>query len=126
MSEPMGPVDPHDQAIAAEYTPLLRSSSEPRWVRLRQRLEEEGVDPNDAAIGALFPDDVGLEFGVVCDVGGRCFAFDFDFLRDPQGDPIVSRADAFLRSWRPLEGRDLEFTYARAAAAARGYLRHDG
>lgn len=123
MSDPTNePVDPWDRKVAARYTPMLRGSEEPRWERLRRKLEEVGVTATDAAIGTLFPDDVRLEFGVVVARDGRCFSFDFDFRRDAEGKPNPPPADATIGSWEQLGSHETTSTYARAVGAARELL----
>ena len=114
--------DAFDRRVTTLFTPMLRESPEPRWARLRKRLGDERIDPRDAAIGTLFPDDGSMEFGIVVSRDGRAFAFDFDFLRDPDGNRIQSRSDARVVNFKPLDTEQLEFTYSRAIRAALWFL----
>ena len=124
MTTPTTP-DEHDQREATTFTPLLRASSEPRWERLRSRLGKEGIEPEDVAVGTLFPDDPSMEFGVVVSKDGRAFAFDFDFLKDPQGNRISSRADAWVVNFRRLSNEERE-TYERPIRTALWFLSREG
>jgi hypothetical protein len=118
--------DAFDRSVTTLFTPMLRESPEPRWARLRRRLGEERIDPRDAAIGTLFPDDGSMEFGIVVSRGGRAFAFDFDFLRDSEGNRIESRSDARVVNFTPLDDRQRDFTYARAVRAGLWLLSSEG
>ncbi len=86
------PVDPRDLETAEYYTGELRNSSEPRWERLRGKLSEVGIEPSNAALGHLFPDDVKFELGLLVVRDGRCFKFEFNFFRDEQGQPTIGFA----------------------------------
>ena len=114
--------DDYRREVAAEYTPLLRSGKEPRWARLRERLEEEGISPADVAIGDFFPDDVKLEFCVIASRDGQAFRFDFDYLRYPDGSDVPGRSDAWIRNWEPIEDTG---TYAAAIRIARAFLANE-
>ena len=58
-----------------------------------------------------------MDFGIVVSRDRRAFAFDFDFLRDPEGNRIPSRSDARVVNFRALDDRQRDFTYARAVRA---------
>jgi hypothetical protein len=118
--------DPYDQRLVTEFTSQLRSSGEPRWQRLRERLQQEGIPPEGAAIGTLFPDDPSMEFGIVASRDGRTFSFDFDFLRDPDGNPVAGRLDAWVVNFEPLDKEQREFTYTRAIEAGNWFLNGEG
>ena len=64
----------------AELTALLRNSTDPMWVRMRQLLLEHGVSVNTAILATSFPDDTSFEFGVVVTNERRVFQFGLDYL----------------------------------------------
>ncbi|HYO60641.1 MAG TPA: hypothetical protein VEU29_01930 [Actinomycetota bacterium] len=64
---------------AVKFTERLRSSDEVGWTGIRQRLEAEGVSPDDAAVATLFPDDTNLLYGVILTRDDRCFWFTFEY-----------------------------------------------
>lgn len=92
-----------DWEAMARNTADLRSGAEPRWQRLRGRLEGEGLDPANAVVARLDPDDVALEVGTVLTRDGRGFAFTFDFLRDEEGNSL-ERPEARVTHWQELSG----------------------
>jgi hypothetical protein len=69
-------------AEAVEFTKRLRTSQDTGWVEARKRLEGEGVDPLDAAIATIFPDDTNLIYGVVLTRDDRCFYLSFEYHAD--------------------------------------------
>lgn len=69
-------------AEAKEFTKRLRTSEEAGWRDVRKSLALERVDPNDAAVATIFPDDTNLVFGVLLTRDDRCFFFSFEYHAD--------------------------------------------
>ena len=86
----------------------------------RERLAQEGIALEDAAVGILFRDDPDIQFGVIASRAGRSFTFDFREIEPyPPADFV---GDARLDRWEELtEPRD-KWTYARDADYARRVL----
>lgn len=112
-----------DLMAANENTVALRSSTQPRWQRLRQRLEEEGIDPEDAAIPDRHTEDTALEFGIVVAKDGRAFSFEFDFLRDEKGLELEYE-DARVTAWEELNEHRRQI-YQREVALGQQVLKGD-
>lgn len=93
-----------DLTAARQHTADLRQSAEPRWERLRARLEQARIRVEDAAIASKNTEDVRLEFGLLVTRDGRSFSFEFDFLRDEQGHELTYE-DARVTSWEELDER---------------------
>ena len=89
-------------AASREDTDELRHSYQPRWERLRRRLEQAGIRPEDAAIVTRNTEDTALEFGILIVRDGRAFGFEFDFLRDEDGRRIPYE-DARVSAWEELD-----------------------
>ena len=88
----------------------LRSSEDPRWSRLRGKLEEAGVSINDVLIGELGVEGSALESGIVVTRGGRAFRFDFS-VDDGAGHQVAyedARVSEFIE-----EGEALHELYRR-------------
>jgi hypothetical protein len=66
-----------------ELTALLRDSTDPMWMRLRQLLIEQGVSIETAVLATSFPDDTNFEFGVVVTNDRRVYQFGLDYLHKP-------------------------------------------
>lgn len=86
-------------AQARRLTDWFRSGSDPEWVAVRARLQAEGIAPEDAAIGTMFPDDVKLVYGVILSRDGR--SFDFDIEEQPDGTSRLFRWAPFPRERAP-------------------------
>lgn len=105
---------------AKKHTDELRHSEEPRWERIRSRLEHAGIELEDAAIASKHTEDHALEFGILVTRDGSVFGFEFDFLRDETGQSIEYE-DARVTAWEELDqsSRDL---YKRALETGREVL----
>jgi hypothetical protein len=90
-------------AAARDFTRELRDSAKPRWRALRDCLGSEGVDPSDAAVGFLYPDDVKLEMGLIKVRDGRLFEFALEWWYDEQGNELASSEDAWVSEWRNVD-----------------------
>lgn len=86
------------QAVHVLYTDLLRSSSFDLWQRLRELLEEQGLEPAATVVVDLFPDDSDREFGQIITDEGRVYRFDLCYNR---ADPHGART-ATLQSWTDI------------------------
>ena len=64
---------------ASASTRVQHTSEEPLFARLRELLAAEGIDPDRAAVAALFPDDTDMEFGVVVTTDRRVVEFDLHY-----------------------------------------------
>lgn len=91
-----------NQAAARHDTQDLRRSMEPRWQRLRGRLEEAGIALEDAVVATRTTEDVRMESGLVVARDGRVFVFEFDFLRDEEGRELTYE-DARVSTWEELD-----------------------
>ena len=100
-------------AAAKQHTNDLRHSEEPRWKRLREHVEKEGIALDHAAIASKNTEDNSLEFGLLVARDGRAFSFEFDWLRDEEGraltyeDAQVSAWEELNEHWRETYERDL-------------------
>lgn len=112
-----------DLLAARHDTQVLRHSMEPRWQRLRGRLEDAGIALEDAAIATRNTEDHGLEFGLVVARDGRAFAFEFDFLRDEEGRDLTYE-DARVSRWEELDQKRKEI-YERDLVAGRKVLEEE-
>ena len=101
-------------SVAARSTELLRTGSERTWVRLRELLREKGLNPSDVVLADMFPDDPGMEFGIVVAPEGR--VYEFDFIHG-NGDLLTSAATATLWNWRD-RSEDWHEGHARRAVEA--------
>jgi hypothetical protein len=98
---------------ARRLTHDLRTSDEPEWVAVRGFLTDAGFDPQECAVGDLFPEQSG-QFGVVVTGDRRVFTFEVGWepVRGERGE---------RRWWVTYEERvDAEdrFAYAPDAFAA--------
>lgn len=96
-----------DLAAARQHTGSLRRSTQPRWERLRSRLELAGIRLEDAAVASKNTEDRALEFGLLVARDGRAFSFEFDSLGDDEGRDI-SPEDARVTSWEELDQGRME------------------
>jgi hypothetical protein len=109
---------------AAKNTRDLRHSDEPRWRRLRQRLEQEGLAIEDAVVADKNTEDTSLEFGIVVARDGRAFSFEFDWLRDEEGRELAYE-DARVSSWEEIDQWRKETTYGRELEIGREILKRE-
>jgi hypothetical protein len=101
----------HDDA--RRLTGDLRTSSEPSWKAVRDFLIDAGFDPQESAVGDLFPESAG-DFGVLVTPDRRVFTFEVGW--------EWVRAEGGKRRWwvkhrECVEASD-RFAYATAAFAA--------
>ena len=99
---------------ALARTQDLRTSEEPRWRRLRERLRSEGIDPRDVVVATMYNDDSDLDFALLVVRDGRAFGVDLDYRRDEAGQDVAGPEDAWISSWEESD----ETTRAR-----RGHVR---
>ncbi|MFE7244425.1 hypothetical protein [Streptomyces sp. NPDC057580] len=85
-------------AVHIHYTHLLRKSPLDLWVRLRNLLKEQSIDPANSVLVDLFPDGGDHEFGQIISEEGRVYRFDLMYDRDRPGG--VRRAT--LRHWTDI------------------------
>lgn len=109
-----------DLAAARHHTSDLRLSTQPRWERVRTRLAQAGIAPEDAAIARKNTEDSALEFVVLVARDGRGFSFEFDWLRDEEGRGL-SYEDARVSEWEELDKAARE-TYAPELEVGREVL----
>lgn len=109
--------------VASQDTDDLRKSEQPRWQRLRRRLEQEGIAVEDAAVADRGTEDHALESGLVITRDDRAFSFEFDFLRDEDGQGIEYE-DARVTGWNELDEKRRNI-YARRLRAGREILRRE-
>ena len=81
-----------------DRTALMRTSSEPLWVRLRNLLLEKGMDPQTILLADFFSDDSSFEFGLLVAPDRRCIQFGFDYLHK-------SVAEGVFSEWEDLTDR---------------------
>ncbi len=82
---------------ARQLTRDMRSGVLPAWLQLRDRLVSEGISPSDTAIGAIFFDDPGVEFGLGATRDGRFFYFTLEGSSEPRTEA------ATLWQWEEVE-----------------------
>jgi hypothetical protein len=110
---------------AVRRTRELRTSEEPRWERVRDRLASEGVSPDDVVIAEFFNDDWNLDFCLLVVRDGRAFGVDLDYHRDKAGNPIEKPEEAFISSWKSYpEGQHLP-VYAKEIELGLQLLREE-
>jgi hypothetical protein len=66
----------------------------------------EGIDPRDAAVGGLFPEDAEMESGVIVTRSGRFFEFDLEWAVDEEGNDLHSYEDAWVCIWKELDAAE--------------------
>lgn len=66
-----------------ELTNLLRTGTDPLWVRLRQLLRERGIDPTTTSLVESFEDDEFYEYGVVETAEGKRFRYSIRYSETP-------------------------------------------
>ena len=94
-----------DLEFATRLTRALRESGGRGWRQVRERLVEEEIALEDAAMGTLFRDDPDVEFGVLASRDGRSFTFDFREIEPYPPSDFVG--EARLDRWEELtEPRD--------------------
>jgi hypothetical protein len=109
-------------SMARTNTAQLHEDPSPRWKRIRVALRDEGVAPNDAAIGILFPDG-SVEFGIIATRDGRVFSFE---LQDGEmGDLDRRFQEGSLYSWDELLDESQRAAYAGPIQAARRLLQDE-
>ena len=84
--------------VHVQYTQLLRTSSHDLWRRLRELLDEQGLDLATTVVVDLFPDGGDREFGQVVTDEGRVYRFDLCYDRDC---PDAARK-AMLERWTDI------------------------
>jgi hypothetical protein len=85
------------ESMAEASTRLLREATDPLYVRLRSQLAERGIDVDQSALAAFFPDDGNMEFGVVVTPDRRVFEFDLHY---GKGDLRQQTDTATITDWR--------------------------
>jgi hypothetical protein len=110
----MSVTDAVDDSGAALSTDLLRAGVEPTWVRLRELLQEKGLDPSAVVLAEMYPDDPGMEFGIVVAPGGAVYEFDFIY---GKGDLQTQAATATIWNWRDRSLDWQKGTHRRAVEA---------
>ena len=101
------------QEDARRLTQDLRTSDKPEWIAVRGFLTDAGFDPEESAVGDLFPEQSG-DFGVLVTADRRIFTFEVGW------EPV--RGERGKRRWwvthEELVDAGNRFGYARAAFAA--------
>ena len=120
-----GELDPRMVTGAKRLTDDMRRSSLPRWEGLRRRLTAERVNPSDAAVGFLYPDDVKLEMGLIVARDGRAFQFALEWWYDEEGNEIPSPDHAWVSEWEELVPSKISAMDQEIVAVARTVLRED-
>jgi hypothetical protein len=101
--------------IAETLTSEFRTSSEGRWVNLREALSRLGYSPRDVAIGDLFDDDSRQDFGILLTRSGAAFSFDLEYVgKRKDHHALVARLDELAP--------DKRATYRAALDAAASIL----
>jgi len=98
-----------------ERTALLRNSSQPMFVRIRELLALRGVEPSTTWLAQFFPDDNSFEFGVVLTEDGLVFQFGYDYLHRDPGTGEFTEFEDWTSTWQ------ISF-YSAEIAAARSHL----
>lgn len=100
--------------IVVQYTELLRTSSYDLWVRLRELLKIQGIDPNGTVMVELFQGGPDHEDGQLISAQGRVYSFTL-FYDQAVEDGALS---AELRNWTDItESWRLGLLAARTAEA---------
>jgi hypothetical protein len=88
--------------VAAASTRLLRKSDDPLYVRLRNLLNERGINVESSALAAFFPDDGNVEFGVLVTQDRHVYEFDLHY---GKGDLSAQVRTATITDWRDCSTR---------------------
>lgn len=84
----------------AELTGSLRASEADLFPRLRQLLEERGVDPGSSVLVEMFSDAREFEYGIVVTREGDVFQFGLDCMgRQPDSAELIEWID-WTRTYR--------------------------
>ena len=92
----------------AELTSSLRAGDDELFPRLRQLLEERGIEPATTVLVEMFSDDREFEYGIVVTADGGVFQFGLDCMGR-------SRESAELIEW-------IDWTRTYHLAAFRGHV----
>jgi len=80
----------HETASILKQTLELRHNREPTWIRLRELLNERGLDLMSIALVEFFPDDSHFKYGVITTANGQVYKFGFDHLRGGPSSGVFS------------------------------------
>lgn len=94
-----------------ENTLLLQGSDEPLWVRVRDLIREQGIDPHRAMLAYSYPEDLHFELGVIVTPEGRVFQYGFDYLHQPISEGVFTE-------WEELTDRYKSSPYRNQVTAA--------
>jgi hypothetical protein len=77
-----------------ELTASMRASDENLFPRLREVLEDRGIDPSTSMLVEMFSDDRGFEYGIVTTRDGGVYQFGLDCMdRTPDAAELVEWID---------------------------------
>jgi hypothetical protein len=91
-----------DRDYVLHCTQTLRRSEDPMWTRIRNLLQERGLQPSTSILATAFPDDSQFEFCIVVTADRKVFQFGFDYLHKPVEEGVivewVDLTDDYLKS----------------------------
>ncbi|MEU4119659.1 hypothetical protein AB0F71_34825 [Kitasatospora sp. NPDC028055] len=85
-------------SIVVQYTGLLRNSSHDLWVRLRELLRGQGLDPEGTVVVDLLQESLSHEEGRVISADGRVYEFSLHYDQERAGGAL----DAHLSGWKDI------------------------
>lgn len=103
--------DPRPDALARlkADTIEMRSSNKPHWREVREKLREEGITPQDAAVADWEQEGPHVYFGTIGTRDERLFRFSVIFGYDRHRR--VTHADVgYVESWKPIPPEDVGLT----------------
>jgi hypothetical protein len=100
-----------EREMVQERTNLFRTSAEPFWVRLRQVMKEQGVEPATSMLAESFEDDVNFEFGILITCERRVIQYGFRY-----SEPSFS--DGKLTEWNDVTERKDSIPHQSQVATA--------
>lgn len=83
-----------------ELTQLMRKREDPLWSRIRELLEEKGLEINKSILVDCFPDDEDFEFGIVLTKEQTVFQFGFNYLDSPISKGAFSEWKNITNTWQ--------------------------
>lgn len=112
---------PLDQVPWSKQCTLeLRTSPSPRWQRVRARLNEADVQPEDVALVYFGPDEATSAWGLIVTRDDRIFELLLEF------DSVKTMDEtSYVDFWRELDITTLRGIYAQGLALGRDLLRDD-
>jgi hypothetical protein len=71
-------------------TKTMKESDQPLWVRIRELLQQKGLDPAGVVLAYSYPEDLNFEYGIIVTADEQVFQYGFDYLHKNISDGIFT------------------------------------